>query len=175
MSLVRWADCLLIPLQDSTMDRSPISLRALIATVIATVMAAGVLAGIVAIPFVGAALRVGWFAAPLELLGLDRFGLVAVAFGWAAVPASVWLLIHCRRQKRGGLITGLYFASLILSTVLFIAVANVSSTKRLVLLNLVMLTLCIGHQIAGQERGWILCISAATLLFLAFWFVTSGL
>jgi len=147
------------------------SLRALLAAVIT----AGVLAGIVAIPFVEASLRVGWFAAPLELLGSDRFGLVAVAFGWAAVPAFIWLLIHCLVQKRGGLVTQLYVGSLLLSTVLFFALTGVSSTKRLVLLNLLMLTLCVGNQVARQETGWILRICVATLLFLAFWFVTSGL
>jgi phage portal protein BeeE len=44
-----------------------------------------------------------------------------------------------------------------------------------VLLNLLMLTLCVGNQVARQETGWILRICVATLLFLAFWFVTSGL
>lgn len=152
-------------------ERFQISLRVLL---VATVVL-GVVFGLLLIPFFRASLRVGWFAAPLEMGGLDTFGLVAVGFGVSSIPAGLWLAGLCFANSPGRAAARFVVSCVAFCWITFFLLQSVSATKILVLFCLISLLVCTIYEVLNRQRGWIVRIALGGVLWLSFWFIASGL
>lgn len=115
-------------------------------------------------------LRVGWFALPVKLFGLNAGGALTVALVLASIPALLWLLALILAVRRE-VISALIF--LVAFSVASLGLA--SSNRRLFV---VLLLAALGVSVLV---GWLLdkrvclpTLAAMTVIWLAYWFLTAG-
>lgn len=135
----------------------------------------GIFTGWFLIPFIRAASRVGWFSAPLEMGGLDTFGLVAIGFGIAAIPAGVSLAGMCITHAPGRVGIRVFALCFAISWIAFFVAKSIPATKVLVLFSFMSFVGCVLYELVTRTTGWGIRCLLVTLLWVSFWFITSGM